>query len=121
MRSILPVLTVVAVIVALWYGAAAAMNAQWVRDQAARAGTEVSLAQILPQTMSQERPVLPAPHQVAKGLWEGVAGQKITSKRSLVYHGWITLSATLLGFGIGTGSGSCSQSASSTTARWTRA
>lgn len=40
MRSILPVLTVVAVIVALWYGAAAAMNAQWVRDQAARAGTE---------------------------------------------------------------------------------
>ncbi|RHZ96551.1 ABC transporter permease [Cereibacter sphaeroides] len=105
MRSILPVLTVVAVIVALWYGAAAAMNAQWVRDQAARAGTEVSLAQILPETMSQERPVLPAPHQVAKGLWEGVAGQKITSKRSLVYHGWITLSATLLGFGIGTGLG----------------
>ncbi|RAZ83785.1 ABC transporter permease [Cereibacter johrii] len=105
MRSILPVLTVVAVIVALWYAAAAAMNAQWVRDQAARAGTEVSLAQILPQTMSQERPVLPAPHQVAKGLWEGVAGQKITSKRSLVYHGWITLSATLLGFGIGTGLG----------------
>ncbi|QCP85200.1 ABC transporter permease [Cereibacter sphaeroides] len=105
MRSILPVLTVVAVIVALWYGAAAAMNAQWVRDQAARAGAEVSLAQILPRTMSQERPVLPAPHQVAKGLWEGVAGQKITSKRSLVYHGWITLSATLLGFGIGTGLG----------------
>ncbi|AZB55050.1 ABC transporter permease [Cereibacter sphaeroides] len=105
MRSILPVLTVVAVIVALWYGAAAAMNAQWVRDQAARAGTEVSLVQILPETMSQERPVLPAPHQVAKGLWEGVAGQKITSKRSLVYHGWITLSATLLGFGIGTGLG----------------
>ncbi|MEA5160966.1 ABC transporter permease [Cereibacter johrii] len=105
MRSILPVLTVVAVIVALWYGAAAAMNAQWVRDQAARAGTEVSLAQILPRTMSQERPVLPAPHQVAQGLWEGVAGQKITSKRSLVYHGWITLSATLLGFGIGTGLG----------------
>ncbi|MGC9446842.1 ABC transporter permease [Cereibacter johrii] len=105
MRSILPVLTVVAVIVALWYGAAAAMNAQWARDQAARAGTEVSLAQILPRTMSQERPVLPAPHQVAQGLWEGVAGQKITSKRSLVYHGWITLSATLLGFGIGTGLG----------------
>jgi NitT/TauT family transport system permease protein len=26
----------------------------------------------------------------------------ITSKRSLVYHAWITLSATLLGFGIGT-------------------
>ena len=38
-------------------------------------------------------------------LWKGVAGQAITSKRSLVYHGWITLSATLLGFAIGTGAG----------------
>jgi NitT/TauT family transport system permease protein len=55
--------------------------------------------------MRQERPVLPAPHQVATGLWDGVAGQKITSKRSLVWHGWITLSATLLGFAIGTGLG----------------
>ncbi|MGP3696139.1 ABC transporter permease [Rhodobacter sp. NSM] len=105
MRSLVPVLTVVAVIVALWYAASVAMNAQWVRDQAARAGEEIGLSEILPRTMSQERPVLPAPHQVAKGLWDGVAGQKITSKRSLVYHGWITLSATLLGFGIGTGLG----------------
>ncbi|MCE6962234.1 ABC transporter permease [Cereibacter sphaeroides] len=105
MRSILPVLTVVAVIVALWYAAAVAMNAAWVRDQAARAGTEVSFLDLVPQTMTQERPVLPAPHQVAKGLWDGVTGQKVTSKRSLVYHAWITLSATLLGFGIGTGLG----------------
>lgn len=105
MRSVVPVLTVVAVIVALWYAAAAGMNAKWVRDQAARAGTEVTLTEILPQTMTQDRPVLPAPHQVAKGLWDGVTGQAITSKRSLVHHAWITLSATLLGFGIGTGLG----------------
>ncbi len=105
MRSVGPVLAVIAVIVALWYAAAVGMNAAWVRDQAARAGTEVSFLQIIPQTMAQERPVLPAPHQVAKGLWDGVTGQAITSKRSLVYHGWITLSATLLGFGIGTGLG----------------
>ncbi|SNX73396.1 NitT/TauT family transport system permease protein [Cereibacter ovatus] len=105
MRSVGPVLAVIAVIVALWYAAAVGMNAAWVRDQAARAGTEVSFLQIVPQTMAQERPVLPAPHQVAKGLWDGVTGQAITSKRSLVYHGWITLSATLLGFGIGTGLG----------------
>jgi NitT/TauT family transport system permease protein len=31
--------------------------------------------------------------------------KKVTSKRSLIYHGWITLSATLLGFAIGTGAG----------------
>ena len=105
MARLLPVLTVVLVIVGLWYLAAVRMNATWVYDQAARAGQEVTLAQVIPQTLSQERPVLPAPHQVAKGLWDGVMGQKVTSKRSLVYHGWVTLSATLLGFVIGTAAG----------------
>jgi NitT/TauT family transport system permease protein len=104
-RSILPVLTVVAAIVALWYAAAFAMNQQWTRDQAARAGTEPTLAQIAADTMSQERPKLPAPHQVAAELWDTTVAKRVTSKRSLVYHGWITLSATLLGFAIGTGLG----------------
>ncbi len=102
MRSVLPVLTVVVAIVALWYGAAIRLNSAWTYDQAARAGVELSFGDIVADTMAQERPVLPAPHQVAKGLWDGVAGQAITSKRSLVYHGWVTLSATLLGFAIGT-------------------
>lgn len=105
MKALLPILTVLSVIVALWYAAAVWMNAQWERDQAARAGTEVTFAQLLPLTMSQDRPVLPAPHQVAVGLWDGLAGQAITSKRSLVYHAWVTLSATLLGFAIGTTAG----------------
>jgi NitT/TauT family transport system permease protein len=102
MRSALPILTVVLAIVALWYAAAVWMNATWTYDQAARAGAEVSLGAVVADTMVQERPVLPAPHQVAAGLWDGLFGQAITSKRSLVYHGWVTLSATLLGFGIGT-------------------
>jgi NitT/TauT family transport system permease protein len=105
MKAVVPVLSVLCVIVALWYAAAVWLNAPWVRDQAARAGQEVGLAQILPQTMNQDRPVLPAPHQVAAELWKGLFGQAVTSKRSLVYHGWITLSATLLGFAIGTGMG----------------
>lgn len=106
MNRILPILTVVAAIVVLWYGAAVAMNRAWVLDQAARAGTEPpAFGQMVTATMTQERPVLPAPHQVVAELWKGVAGQAITSKRSLVYHGWITLSATLLGFAIGTAAG----------------
>ncbi|MEM9764234.1 MAG: ABC transporter permease [Pseudomonadota bacterium] len=102
MRAVLPVLTVVAVIVVLWYGAAAVMNLAWERDQAARAGTDPALTTMLANTMAQERPVLPAPHQVAVELWETTVEKRITSKRSLVYHGWITLSATLLGFAMGT-------------------
>ena len=59
----------------------------------------------VPATWAQERPRLPAPHQVAVELWNTTAMKKITSKRSLVFHGWVTLSATLLGFVIGTGLG----------------
>ncbi len=102
MRNILPILTVLAAIVVLWYGAAVAMNSQWTRDQAARAGTEPTFTELVADTWSQERPLLPAPHQVVVELWKTTVDKKITSKRSLVYHGWITLSATLLGFGIGT-------------------
>lgn len=105
MRAILPILTVLVAILVLWYAAAVKLNGQWTRDPAARAGETVSFAQVVRDTMVQERPVLPAPHQVAAGLWEGLAGQKVTSKRSLVYHAWVTLSATLVGFAIGTGLG----------------
>jgi len=101
----LPILTVLLAILVIWYGAAVWLNAAWTYDQAGRAGTVVSLSEVVRDTMVQERPVLPPPHQVFKGLWDGVAGQAITSKRSLVYHGWVTLSATLLGFAIGTGLG----------------
>ncbi len=103
MRSLLPILTVVAAIVVLWYAAAVALNRTWVYDQAARAGQPVpGAAEVVVETMRQERPVLPAPHQVAAELWKGAFGQAVTSKRSLVYHAWITLSATLLGFALGT-------------------
>ncbi|MFV0385523.1 ABC transporter permease [Paracoccus sp. (in: a-proteobacteria)] len=101
MNRALPILTVLLAIVVVWYVAAVGMNATWVRDQAARAGTEPGMVELFRQTMTQDRPVLPAPHQVAAGLWDGIAGQKITSKRSLIYHGWVTLSATMAGFAIG--------------------
>ena len=104
-RAIMPVLAVLGAIVVAWYLAAVWMNAPWVRDQAARAGETVTAGQVVRATMAQERPVLPAPHQVAAGLWDGVTGQKITSKRSLVWHGWITLSATLAGFALGSVAG----------------
>ncbi len=73
----------------------------WAEEQMAREGITPTLSALIGDTMAQERPVLPTPHQVAKGLWDGIAGQKITSKRSLVWHGWVTLSATLAGFAIG--------------------
>jgi NitT/TauT family transport system permease protein len=120
MRRVLPILVVVAAIVALWYAAVAPMNIHTVLDQAARDGMEVTppdatvrrdmggIALALqnpaavPLTYAQERPQLPAPHQVVEELWSTTVEQNVTSRRSLVYHAWITLSATVLGFAIGT-------------------
>ncbi len=98
----LPVATVVATILVLWYLFAVILNAPWERDQAARAGAQITTSQLIANTMAQKRPVLPAPHQVVVEIWNTTALKKITSKRSLVFHGWITLSSTLLGFAIGT-------------------
>jgi NitT/TauT family transport system permease protein len=106
MRRVLPILTVLLVIVLIWYAAAAKMNAAWCYDQAARAGEAVpTVAQIVVLSMNQDRPVLPTPHQVAVELVKSTLGLKVSSKKSLIYHGWITLSATMLGFAMGTGLG----------------
>lgn len=99
--KLLPVGTVVVLLIALWYVAVVFLNAPFERDTAARAGTEITFSEIMRNTMAQERPVLPAPHQVIAEIWDTTFNKAITSKRSLVYHAWITLSATLLGFGIG--------------------
>ena len=99
--KLLPVGTVIVLLIALWYVAAVFLNAPFERDTAARAGTEITFSEIVRNTMAQERPVLPAPHQVIAEIWDTTINKAITSKRSLVYHAWITLSATLLGFGIG--------------------
>jgi NitT/TauT family transport system permease protein len=101
MSRVLPILTVAVAIVAIWYAAAIWMNSTWTLAQAERAGTEPSFSEIVADTMAQDRPLLPVPHQVAAVLWESTVEKKITSRRSLVYHGWITLQATLLGFAVG--------------------
>ena len=105
MTRAFPVLVVLLVIITGWYLACIPLNAAWTRDQAARAGVEVSFAQVIAASYDQERPVLPAPHQVAAELWNTTVMKAVTSKKSLVYHAWITLSATLLGFAIGSGAG----------------
>ncbi|MBC7133200.1 MAG: ABC transporter permease [Roseovarius sp.] len=104
-HRVLPVLAVVAALVVVWYGAAVWLNAAWAQDRAARAGVELGLVELVADTWAQDKPKLPAPHQVAEEIWRTTAGQKITSRRSLLHHSWVTLSATLLGFAFGTALG----------------
>lgn len=97
----LPVLAVLGIILVIWYVCTVWMNSTWVFDQAGREGREVGFGELVMATMALDRPKLPAPHQVAVALWDGITGQAVTSKRSLVYHGWVTLEATLAGFVLG--------------------
>jgi NitT/TauT family transport system permease protein len=98
-----PVLVVVLAIFAIWYVAAVALNTPFQQDMYKRANqTDVPMSQLVRDTLAQERPVLPAPHQVIVEIWNTTVEKKITSKRSLIYHSGITLSSTLLGFLIGT-------------------
>ena len=100
--SFVPVAVVILAIVVLWYAGAVMLNLAWEKSTAARAGTSPSITSMVINTMNQERPVLPAPHQVAMEVYNTTVNKKITSKRSLVYHAGITLSSSMLGFLMGT-------------------
>lgn len=94
---------VILAIIAVWYLAAIYLNTAFQKELFERADrSDVPAVEFVSATLSQERPVLPAPHQVVAEIWNTTVEKKITSKRSLVYHSWITLSTTLVGFIIGT-------------------
>ncbi len=103
--SFVPVLTVVAALFTFWYLGAVALNTAWAKDKAQRAGTELTVYELIADTWSQDKPKLPAPHQVAVEIWDTTVEKKVTSKRSLIYHSWITFSSTMLGFVLGTALG----------------
>ena len=52
-----------------------------------------------------DRPRLPLPHQVASEFWRTtgkmVQQGRTWSKRSLIYHAWVTLTSTFFGFALG--------------------
>lgn len=103
MKSAGPILTIVAALLVLWYAGAVWMNSTWTYDQAARAGLpRPTLMQVIADAMVQKRPVLPPPQQVLEELKKTVIDVNVTSKRSLVYHAYVTLIATLTGFLTGT-------------------
>jgi len=100
--SLIPISTVLLFIFSIWYVGTILLNSPFQKDVYKRKGVEnYSYSQLVKDTMSQKRPVLPPPHQVMIELWNSTVNKKITSKRSLVYHAGITLSSTLLGFVIG--------------------
>jgi NitT/TauT family transport system permease protein len=96
-----PIVTIVLALIAIWYVAALLMNWSLVRDGFEREETPYTVSDLIAGTMSAERPLLPAPHQVISAFADSVFGYAPSAPRSLVYHAVVTLSATLLGFALG--------------------
>jgi NitT/TauT family transport system permease protein len=96
-----PIATIVLALIAIWYVAALLMNWSLVRDAFEREETPYTVSDLIAGTMSAERPLLPAPHQVISAFADSVFGYAPSAPRSLVYHAVVTLSATLLGFALG--------------------
>jgi NitT/TauT family transport system permease protein len=98
----LPIAVVSLAIVLLWYALAVWMNADLQINRFERADQAWTFGELVLGTWAQDRPMLPAPHQILAELNKTVFETSITSVRSLVYHSWVTLSSTLAGFAIGT-------------------
>ena len=99
--SLIPVSVVVAFIILIWYAGAVYLNAPMLIDKYERQKTEWNFEKLRQDAWAMERPILPAPHQILKDMNKSILQRKVSSKRSLVYHGWVTISSTLVGFGIG--------------------
>ena len=99
--SFIPITVVIAVIMMIWYAGAVYLNAPVLIDQYERQKTDWNFEKLRQDAWAMGRPILPAPHQIIEDMNKSIFGHKVTSKRSLVYHGWVTISSTLVGFGIG--------------------
>lgn len=97
---VVPVAVICLAILLVWYAAAIPMN--WVVTAPRIAAAGGGLANILAFSWNEPRPVIPAPHQIFVEMWNTIFMVKPWVVRSLVFHGWVTLSSTLLGFALGT-------------------
>jgi NitT/TauT family transport system permease protein len=100
-----PVVMIMLVLIALWYIATVLANATLVRDAFERSDTPYNTFDLISGTLNAERPLVVAPHQMLLAFANSVFGYPPDSPRSLLYHGWVTLSATLVGFALGTAFG----------------
>ena len=98
--SLVPVTVIVLLILVAWYIAAIFMNTVVAQTRIDEAGG--GFANTLSISWGLDRPVIPAPHQVVREIWTSVFTVAPWSVKSLVYHIWVTLSSTLLGFVLGT-------------------
>jgi NitT/TauT family transport system permease protein len=100
-----PIAAVLAILLVVWYATAVALNASQVIERTLSSQPGWGFADLVRLTLTMDRPVLPAPHQIALDLFDSVFGWPLDSPRNLLFHAAVTSSATLLGFAMGTALG----------------
>ena len=96
----IPVSVICLIILVAWYIAAIPMNSVVAEAKIVAAGG--GLYNTLAISWNHQRPVIPAPHQIVVEMWNTIFLVAPWEVKSLVYHLWVTLSSTLLGFVLGT-------------------
>jgi NitT/TauT family transport system permease protein len=95
-----PVVTLLLLVLLLWYGGAWLLNAPGAIERVLR-DQPWGWQDLFTATMAMERPVLPAPHQVAADFWSSLVDWPLDSPRNLLFHVAVTAESTLWGFVLG--------------------
>lgn len=97
-----PVALVLGFVLMLWYAGAVGMNAQGVIERVLADRPGWTTGELVTETLRMERPLLPAPHQVALDLYRSIVDWPLDSPRNLLFHAAVTAQSTLVGFVLGT-------------------
>ena len=101
----LPVATVLLAVLALWYAGAVGLNKAGAIERVlpnSHPNGDWTVSDLVSVTLNMERPVLPAPHQVAADLYSSIVDWPLDSPRNLLFHAAVTAQSTLVGFVLGT-------------------
>ncbi len=101
-RDGLPVVVVLLAGLVFWYIAAVWMNAAGAIERVLPSDVPWTWPDLLAATLDMQRPVMPAPHQIALDFWSSVVDWPINSPRNLLFHVAVTAESTLWGFVLGT-------------------
>ena len=101
----LPVAVMLLVVLLAWYGGAWWLNAPGAIERVLPPDGAWTWQELLAATMDMQRPLLPAPHQVALDFWSSLVDWPLDSPRNLMYHVAVTAESTLWGFVMGTALG----------------
>jgi NitT/TauT family transport system permease protein len=103
--SLFPITVILLTVVVAWYGLTVYLNAQGAIERVLDALGPWTWQDLINATLNMQRPVLPAPHQVAADLWTSLVDWPLDSPRNLLYHVAVTGESTLVGFAMGTALG----------------